>query len=130
MMVDRIEGRHVAEATRVRWRMVALLMAVSFLNYFNRISMPVAGGPIMREAELTEVQIGWVYSALLIAYTLCMVPGGWFSDRRGAWVALVIMGFGSAMCVALTGLTGVLGWWAAWLVFPALLFVRAVLGAF
>jgi sugar phosphate permease len=130
MMFDRVEDDHVAGATRVRWRIVALLMAVSFLNYFNRISMPVAGGPILRELGLTEVQLGWVYSALLIAYTLCMVPGGWFSDRQGAWAALVIMGFGSAMCVGLTGLTGLLAWWAVGLALPALLVVRAVLGAF
>ena len=78
--------------TWVRWRIVAVLMAISFVNYFNRISMPAAGGPIMRELGLSETQMGWVYSSLLIAYTLFMVPGGWFSDRQGAWVALVLHG--------------------------------------
>src|SRR3954447_10693216 len=116
--------------TWVRWRIVALLMAISFVNYFNRISMPAAGGPIMRELGLSETQMGWVYSALLIAYTVFMVPGGWFSDRQGAWAALVLMGFGSAACVALTSLSGVIGTWAVGLAFPALLLVRAAMGAF
>jgi sugar phosphate permease len=130
MMAERAEMRTVAKVPRVRWRIVALLMAISFLNYFNRISMPVAGGRIMRERGLSEVQMGWVYSALIIAYTLCMVPGGWLSDRRGGWAALVVMGLGTAACVMLTGVTGMLGGWSAGLVFPALLLVRAGLGGF
>ena len=56
-------------ATWVRWRIVALLMMMSFLNHFNRISMPVAGSRIMEEYGVDPVAMGAVYSVLLVAYT-------------------------------------------------------------
>src|SRR5688572_30181441 len=115
--------------TSVRWRIVGLLMLMSFVNYFNRISMPVAGDRIMSEYPIDEVRMGWVYSALLIAYTAFMVPGGWFSDRVGGRVALATVGFGTAFFCAMSGLAGHPALTAG-LVWPALLAVRAPLGMF
>jgi sugar phosphate permease len=113
-------------ATVVRWRIVALLMAMSFLNHFNRISMSVAGNRIIGEYGIDPVAMGWVYSALLIAYTVCMTPGGWLSDRWGGWRALCLVGFGAAVLV---GLTGVAGLFLPALLLPALLVNRSALGA-
>lgn len=111
------------------WRIVGLLMLFSLLNYFNRISMPVAGERIMRDYTIGEVQMGWIYSSLLIAYAVFMIPGGWFSDRDGGGTALSVMGFGTAICCALTGLAGHPALAVA-LIWPSLLLVRAVMGAF
>src|SRR5260370_25889646 len=58
-----------------------------------------------------------------------MTPGGWFADRRGAWLALTVMGFGSALFVALTGAVGLAALSGTALV-AALLAVRAALGVF
>ncbi|MEX0712088.1 MAG: MFS transporter [Pirellulales bacterium] len=90
-------------ASQVRWRIVALLMAFSFMNYVNRVSMSVAGDEIRGTYGLSETELGTVISALIAAYMLCMVPGGWLSDRLGASRALTLMGFGSAAFCALTG---------------------------
>jgi ACS family glucarate transporter-like MFS transporter len=113
----------------VRWRIVGLLSLISLWNYFNRISMPVAGDRIMQLYPISEVQMGWVYSALVLAYAACMVPGGWLSDHLGGRVTLTAMGFGTAACCVLTGLAGWPGL-AMGLVWPILLGVRAVMGAF
>lgn len=86
------------------WRMVALLMGFSAITYLHRISISVAGTErIMTECSLSETEMGAVYSAYLLAYTLCMVPGGWLIDRWGAKKVLLLMGAGSAVFVALTG---------------------------
>jgi len=50
--------------------------------------------------------MGYVYSAFLLAYMLCMTPGGWLIDRRGVRAALTLMGFGLVLFGALTGLVG------------------------
>src|SRR5262245_40868190 len=93
--------------TFVRWRMLALLFAYSFMSWFNRVSMSVAGKQhLMKYYGISEDHMGIVYSALLFSYTICMTPGGWFVDRFGPWVALVIMGLGSALWGALTGMLG------------------------
>jgi MFS family permease len=115
-------------ATSVRWRIVALLMAYAALCHLNRISMSVAGTEyIMRDYGIDTTRMGYVYSAYLLVYTICMIPGGWLIDRYGTKAALALMGFGSAVFVGLTGLTGLV--LTAGLVFPALLVVRALLGA-
>lgn len=91
--------------TNVRWQIVALLVAFSGVGYFNRNSIAVAGAErLMDEFELTETQMGAVYTAYLIAYTLCMVPGGWLIDRIGPKRSLMLMGFGAALLVPMTGL--------------------------
>jgi ACS family glucarate transporter-like MFS transporter len=119
-----------ATASAVRWRIVGLMMAASFVSWFNRVSMSVAGTErIMEEYHISPTRMGFVYSALVLAYAACMTPGGGLIDRRGAWAALALMGFGSALCVALTGAVGLVfvGGGAVWL---ALLVVRAATGVF
>src|SRR6266851_1888270 len=86
------------QPTNVRWRVVGLLLAFSFMSWFNRVSMSVAYvGQIKAEFGINETSIGAVYSAFLIAYMVCMTPGGWLADRFGPWLALVVMGFGSGL---------------------------------
>ena len=79
-----------ALATGVRWRILALLLAFSFMSWFNRISMPVAYDERIRfDLDISEKEIGWVYSALLFAYMLCMTPGGWFAGTVGMLTILL-----------------------------------------
>src|ERR1700730_18191393 len=89
------------EPTWVRWQIVALLVSFSFMTWFNRVSMSVAYDERIKsqfdspaegtakgtpgQAALTEEAMGYVYSAFLFTYMVCMTPGGWFIDRFGAW---------------------------------------------
>jgi MFS transporter, ACS family, D-galactonate transporter len=92
---------------RARWSIVALLMAVVGLSHLNRISIATAGNArIMGQYGLAPTRMGWIYSAFLIAYTACMIPGGWAIDRFGAKAAMMAVGFGSALFMALTGAVG------------------------
>src|SRR5438094_9067166 len=87
-----------------RWLMLALLMALCFISHFNRASMASAGDErLMKQFSITPEAMGWVYSAFLIVYTICMVPGGLFIDRFGPRAALMLMGFGTALFCAGTG---------------------------
>jgi MFS family permease len=113
---------------RRRVGIVVLLMAIVFTGHFNRMSMATAGDArVMRQYQIAPERMGLVYSALLLAYTLCMIPGGLLIDRVGPRAALMAVGFGSAFFVAMTGAVGlVLSTEGA--VFPALLLVRGLLG--
>jgi MFS family permease len=114
-----------------RWRIVGLLVAYSYMTWFNRVSMSVAYTEhIKDENGISPVAMGWVYSAFLIAYTIFMTPGGWFIDRCGPKLALVVMGFGSALFGALTGLAGMSALISAGSMFVALLAIRTLMGAF
>jgi MFS family permease len=93
--------------TWVRWRIVALLMALSYVSWFLRVGMSVAYDErIKDDLHIAPEAMGWVYSAFLLAYMLCMTPGGWLIDRWGVRAALTVMGFGLVLFGALTGLVG------------------------
>jgi sugar phosphate permease len=114
--------------TAVRWRLIAVLMAYSFMQHFNRVSMSSAGDEhIGREFGLEPEQLGLIYSAFLLPYTLAMTPGGWFSDRIGPWRTLAFMGIGSGLFCILTGLPGY-GWLPIAVTLPALIGIRGAMG--
>lgn len=109
--------------------MVALLVAFSFMSWFNRVSMAVAydtkiGLP---EYGISEEAIGTVYSAFFLSYLLFMTPGGWFIDRFGPKRALLIMGLGSGFFGALTSIAG-LPWAQSFGLVTALIVVRFAMG--
>jgi MFS transporter, ACS family, D-galactonate transporter len=113
----------------MRWRIVPMLMLFAALAHFNRVSISVAGtDKIIRKDYITPTQMGAVYSAFLVLYTLFMTPGGWFIDRFGPRVAWLVVGFGSALGVALTGLVG-LKYTEPAALLVGLFIVRSLLGA-
>ena len=118
-----------SKPTSIRWLVVGLLMGLAFLAHFNRLGMSVAGkehfiGPDRMSAE----QMGLVYSAFLIVYTLGMLPGGYLIDRFGPRRAMTAMGVGLGVCSALTGSLGWIGL-AIPALFVPLLAIRGIAGA-
>ncbi|MFM2094832.1 MAG: putative glucarate transporter [Planctomycetota bacterium] len=118
------------QPTRVRWLIVVLLMLFVAQGHFNRVSVSVAGAERLIEHEgIGSERMGWVYTAFLIVYTLCMLPGGYLIDRLGARWSLGTMGLAMGACVIATGSLGWLGWTGTQL-WIAMLVVRAIAGAF
>ena len=70
-------------ASRIRWKMGGLLCTVAVVNFFQRVNISVAGDSIMKDFQLTQTQMGTVFSAFLLGYTLFQVPGGMLADRFG-----------------------------------------------
>jgi MFS family permease len=82
-------------------------MALCAISHFNRVSISVAGNDrIMPDYGISETQMGFVYTSFLVVYSLAMIPGGLFIDRFGPRRALLLVGFGSAIFGALTGVAG------------------------
>ncbi len=113
---------------RTRWRVVPLLMGITFISHLNRVSMAVAGDErIMDQFAISPTRMGMIYSAFLFAYTLCMTPAGILADRFGVWLALGLMALGTATFGVLTGLLG-FGLLAGGQMWIALLVVRSIMG--
>ena len=66
------------------WRMVALLSTTATASYLCRVNLSVAGVFMMRELGLSQQAMGQVFSAFLVGYALCQIPGGMLADRFGA----------------------------------------------
>lgn len=62
---------------------VFLMVLLSIMTYIDRIIMAIAGPGIMKEFSVSETQMGTIYSAYLLSYSIMMIPGGWFTDVSG-----------------------------------------------
>ena len=124
-----LEHEKSPRPTWVRWRITALLVAFSFMTWFNRVSMAVAYDEKIKDSlGISEEAMGSVYSTFLVAYMLCMIPGGSITDRFGPRLALLVMGFGSGLFGGLTALAGLPILAALNLVLPVFFVIRFIMG--
>jgi len=73
----------VAKTTRVRWFLVFWLFVLSAVSYLDRVNISIAGGSIADAYHLSNVQLGKVFSAMLVGYALFQTIGGRLADRFG-----------------------------------------------
>ncbi len=114
----------------IHYWIAGLMFALSLVNYFDRTILSVAAPGIMREFSLTPTQMGVVFSAFQISYTLLMAPGGRWADRFGPRNVLTVMAVGAGLLTALMPLGGRPGLGSLIGVVPALVIVRLGFGAF
>jgi MFS family permease len=96
-----------------------LLSAMSFLLYVDRVNLSTAAGPLMQELGLSNIQLGTVFGAFAYSYAMFQIIGGWFSDKMGARLTLMLCGLVWVGTTIGTGFTGG---------FTSLLLLRFALG--
>ena len=69
--------------SHVRWFLVFWLFVLSAVSYLDRVNTSIAGGAIADAYQLTDVQLGKVFSAMLAGYALFQPIGGRLADRFG-----------------------------------------------
>lgn len=109
---------------KIRFTIVAMLFAVTIINYADRASIAVAGPVMSKALGLSPVQMGFVFSAFGWSYVIGQIPGGWLLDRFGSkavyfWSILLWSGF--------TAMVGLVGWAGASAVY-ALFALRFMMG--
>jgi len=106
--------------TRARHIALFLMIAAFAIAYLDRVCISTAAPSIQKELDLSDAQIGYVFSAFTLAYALFEVPGGWLADRFGARAMLTrIVLWWSAMTAATGAASG----------FASLLALRGLFGA-
>lgn len=114
-------------ATAIRWRIVALLAGFSLVSYALRTNISVAAALMRSDLHLTQVQLGYVFSAFMAGYALFQIPAGALGDQFGPrlvlTIAAVVWGGMTVMTGALPGLFG-----GAASTLAVLLSVRFILG--
>lgn len=97
---------------RLRWRIAGLLGTGVLINYFDRISLSVAGPQLQRAFHLTPVDLGLLFSAFFWSYALLQIPVGVVLDRLGVtrvgrWSAF-LWSAASALTACAGGFAGIL----------------------
>ncbi|MGA9814814.1 MAG: MFS transporter, partial [Terriglobales bacterium] len=65
-----------SRTSHVRWFLVFWLFVLSAVAFLDRVNISIAGSSIAREYNLTNVELGWVFSAFLAGYALFQTLGG------------------------------------------------------
>jgi ACS family glucarate transporter-like MFS transporter len=112
--------------TRTRWMILAVLFAVTTINYADRATISIAGPEIKKALGLDAIQMGFVFSAFAWSYVLAQLPGGWLLDRFGSKITYFFSIFLWSVFTLFTGVAGFVTGGAA----VALLFaLRLLVGA-
>ncbi|MFT3878387.1 MAG: MFS transporter [Gemmatales bacterium] len=105
--------------THVRYQVMAFLLTLSFLTYFDRVCIVRVQQEIQSQLTIDDDQMGYILGAFWLAYSLFEIPGGWLGDRYGARLTLTRVVFFWSLFTVLTG-------WATG--FVSLLIIRFLFG--
>ncbi len=108
-------------------RLVLLLTAVASVGYVCRVAVTVVAPNMMTDFGLTQTQMGTVFSAFLIGYTLFQVPSGALADRVSARRIFLVLCTGWGLLTAFTAFVGWRGFGLA-SVIPQLWLIRVMFG--
>ncbi len=112
--------------TRTRWLILAMLFAVTTVNYADRATISIAGPDIKKELGLSAVQMGFVFSAFAWSYVVAQLPGGWLLDRFGSRITYF---FSIFLWSTFTLFTGAVGFVAGGTAVALLFTLRLLVGA-
>jgi MFS transporter, ACS family, glucarate transporter len=68
---------------RVRYLLVMLIFVVSAVVNLDRTNIAIAGSFLAADYRITNVQLGWVFSAFMIGYAAFQIPAGWIVGKLG-----------------------------------------------
>jgi MFS family permease len=111
-----VKANRVSSATTV---VLALLCLMYGMTYVDRVNVSTAALVFKQDLNLTNAQVGLVFSAFAYPYVIFTSFGGWLSDRFGARLTLTISALIWGGATLVTGLTSTLN---------AMLVARGVLG--
>ena len=69
--------------TNVRYRVLWMAFLLAIVTFLDRVCISIAAPYMMADLGLTMVQMGLVFSAFTLAYSLFEVPSGWLGDVLG-----------------------------------------------
>ena len=91
---------------RVRFAILAVIFAITVVNYGDRAAMSIAAPRMSADLGLSSISLGFVFSAFAWSYVLAQLPSGLLLDRFGTkWV----YGAGIALWSLFTALQGTAG---------------------
>ncbi|MGI4982208.1 MAG: MFS transporter [Janthinobacterium lividum] len=80
-----------------------MLCFMYFITYLDRVNVSTAAVGFGKEFGLSNMQVGFVFSAFAYPYLVFQILGGWVSDRFGSKKTLIFCGGLWAIATLLTG---------------------------
>lgn len=81
--VSRASGSASQQPTKARYWVIVFAVTLAILSYIDRVAISQAAPVISRDLNLTQSEMGYIFSAFAVAYALFEIPGGWMGDYMG-----------------------------------------------
>jgi len=105
--------------TRTRYWVIVFACVLAVITYIDRVCISAAAPEMRRDLGLSQVQMGFAFSAFIFVYALCEIPGGFLGDLIGPRKVLMRIVIWWSVFTAATGRT-----WN----FPSLITTQALFG--
>ncbi|HEY6642752.1 MFS transporter [Povalibacter sp.] len=87
---DGVAANGTEQGTRYRWRICALLLAATTINYIDRQVLGVLAPELQRTFAWSESQYGYIVTAFQAAYAIGLVSAGAIIDRLGTRIGYAL----------------------------------------
>ncbi len=105
--------------TNRRWIIFSLAAGTSFILYLHRYTRQFVRPELMKEYDLSNAEVDWLYTLFNVTYAIGQVPGGVICDLFGPHLFLGIIIAVWSLAMPLVGLGGYYGAGASRLAFGA-----------
>lgn len=93
-----------AKRTRVRYVVLSMLLVATVLNYVDRSALGIVAPGLSKSLALNKMQMGELFAAFGLAYSVALVPGGVLTDILGSRVAYALSLVGWSFATLTQGL--------------------------
>jgi ACS family D-galactonate transporter-like MFS transporter len=90
--------------SRVRYVVLSMLLAATILNYVDRSALGIVAPGLSKGLALDKMQMGELFAAFGLAYSIGLVPGGVLTDVLGSRVAYALSLLGWSFATLTQGL--------------------------
>ena len=97
------------QPTRFRWLVIALIFAITMVNYVDRTALSYAVHGISSEFGFGAAQVGRILGAFGLGYIVTTFLGGIWADHYGARRALFVASLVWSVSIGMTGLAAGFG---------------------
>jgi MFS family permease len=102
----------MTNTTKHPWGLVAMLVVVMVISFFDRGNLSVAAPVLAPDLDIAPEKLGRLFSAFFFTYAVCQIGVGWLCDRVDVkWVyagAFLIWSAATLSTAAMTGFFGLL----------------------
>ncbi|OLL31139.1 MFS transporter [Burkholderia sp. SRS-W-2-2016] len=79
-----------AKRSRVRYVVLSMLLVATILNYVDRSALGIVAPGLSKGLSLDRMQMGELFAAFGLAYSIALVPGGVLTDVLGSRIAYAL----------------------------------------
>ena len=72
------------QSSRVRYKVVAFTVGLAGVTYLDRVCISILAPSIMRDLNLTQIQMSYVFSIFTLSYAIFEIPTAAWADRIGS----------------------------------------------